>query len=284
MLRRGQRREARVRPLYAADADEVEACLGRSPLENVFLRSEIRHGALRQGALLGVQRPLDRRLHAVALTGPLVVPWAPAARDLATLADALRPSMGRVQLIVGPRDQVRGLERLLADSMRPIRLLRGEQPHYAVTSGELRPPDGAPPPLRRARIGDVEMVARAGAAMHLEEMGFDPLVLDPVGWRERVLTLIRRGWVHIWVEDDRLVFKAECSAVTPEAIQLQGVWTDPGERGRGRATAAMAAICAERLAEAAAVTLFVNDFNLPAIHVYERVGFRRIGAMRSVLF
>lgn len=284
VLRRGQLRQPRVRQLWAADRDEVEACLGRHPLDNVFLRSEVSRGALRQGALLGVQRPLDRRLHGVALVGPLLVPWAPAEPDLAALATALRPNLRRVQLMVGPHDQVERLEALLADDLRPIRLLRAVQPHYAVTAERLRIPPGVAPPLRVARVQDLERMARAGAAMHLEEMGFDPLVLDPVGWRERVITMIRRGWVHLWEEEGRIVFKAECSAVTAEAVQLQGVWTDPEFRGQGRGTSAMAEVCRRLLQETAAVTLFVNDFNQAAIRVYEKVGFERIGTMRSVLF
>ncbi|MHB1522837.1 MAG: GNAT family N-acetyltransferase [Candidatus Dormibacteria bacterium] len=284
MLRRGRLRPPRVRQLWAADRDEVEACLAQSPLENVFLRSEVRRGALRDGALLGVQRSGERRVRAVALRGPLLVPWAPQAADLSALAEALRPTLHRVQLIVGPKDQVERLQRLCEGDLRPVRLLRGEQPHYSLTAGQLRPVAGPRAPLRLARIQDLERVAQAGAAMHREEMGFDPLELDPVGWRERVVTAIRRGWVHLWEEDGRIVFKAECSAVTPEAVQIQGVWTDPELRGQGRATAGMAEVCRQLLASTGAVTLFVNDFNLPAIRVYEKVGFTRIGTMRSVLF
>jgi len=284
VLRRASLRHPRARQLWAADSVAVDACLELSPLETVYLRSEIRHGALRQGALLGIFHPDDRRLHAVALQGPLVVPWAPLERDLVTLAAALRGQVRFVQLIVGPRDQVAGLQRLLAPQLGPIRLLRAEQPHYAVDQDGLLVPALAPPPLRQAGVGDLEQAVRAGAAMHLEEVGFDPLASDPIGFRQRVLTLIRRGWVHVWMEAGEIVFKAECSAVTPEAIQLQGVWTNPKFRGQGRGTVAMAALCQQLLAETQVVTLFVNDFNATAIHVYERIGFRRIGTMRSVLF
>ncbi|MHB1526622.1 MAG: GNAT family N-acetyltransferase [Candidatus Dormibacteria bacterium] len=284
MLRRASLRQPRARQLGAADSVAVGACLELHPLETVYLRSEIRHGALRQGAVVGVEHPGDRRLHAVALQGPLVVPWAPAERDLVTLAGALREQVHFMQLIVGPRDQVAGLQRLLAPHLPPVRLLRAEQPHYAVDLDGLVRVGAEPPRLRLATVADLEQAVAAGAAMHLEEVGFDPLRSDPVGFRQRVLTLIRRGWVHVWMEDGEIVFKAECSAVTAEAIQLQGVWTNPRFRGQGRGTLAMACLCQQLLADTAAVTLFVNDFNAVAIHVYERIGFRRIGTMRSVLF
>ena len=284
VLRRASLRQPRARQLGAADSVAVDACLELSPLETVYLRSEIRHGALRQGAVVGVEHPDDHRLHAVALRGPLVVPWAPVERDLVALAAALRGQIQLVQLIVGPRDQVAGLQRLLAPQLGPVRLLRAEQPHYAVDLDGLLPLPGEPPPLRQATVADLEQTVAAGAAMHLEEVGFDPLRADPVGFRQRVLTLTRRGWVHIWMEDGQIVFKAECSAVTAEAIQLQGVWTNPKFRGQGRGTRAMACLSQQLLGETAAVTLFVNDFNAVAIHVYERIGFRRIGTMSSVLF
>lgn len=261
----------------------VDECLSASPLENVFLRSEIRHGALRQGAILGIEDTHDHQLQAVSMQAPLVVPWAPSPREVAALAEALRPQLSSVQLIVGPRDQVAALQRLLVHELRPARLLRAEQPHYAVDLDQLEKPAGPAPPLRLATMRELEQVVIAGAAMHLEEVGFDPMGSDPVGFRERVVTLIRRGWVHVLMENDRVAFKAECSAVTPEAIQLQGVWTSPELRGRGIGTRSMAALCRQLLADTGAVTLFVNDFNQPAIRVYERVGFRRIGTMRSLL-
>jgi ribosomal protein S18 acetylase RimI-like enzyme len=273
-----------VRQLLAADLLALEECLGEAPLDNVYLRSELRHGALRQGALYGVEHPSHpQAICAAALLGPLVVPWAPAPRDLAALAEALRPRAHLIQLMVGPRNQIALLQKLLGRQLRPPRLLRSDQPHYAITNQELGG-DWEPAPMRQATLSDFDQVMMAGAAMHLEEVGFDPMRSDPDGYRQRVQTLIRRGWIHIWVEDGRLAFKAECAAVTAEAIQLQGVWTRPDLRGRGLGTRGMATLCRQLLTESQAVTLFVNDFNHSAIRVYERVGFRRIGIMRSVLF
>jgi hypothetical protein len=272
-----------VRQLWAADAMELEACLDQSPLDNAYLRSEVHYGALRQGAIYGVEHPPERGFFGAAMVGPLVVPWAPEARDLVALADSLRARVHLIQLIVGPRDQVAGLQDRLGPRLRQPRLIRAEQPHYAIDD---RASICAQPeaPMRQATISDYDQVVAAGAAMHLEEVGFDPMRSDPVGFRQRVLTMIRRGWVHIWIEDGQLIFKAECAAVTAEAIQIQGVWTRPEMRGRGLATRGMATLCRQLLADAQAVTLFVNDFNTSAIRVYERVGFRRVGTMRSVLF
>jgi predicted GNAT family acetyltransferase len=46
----------------------------------------------------------------------------------------------------------------------------------------------------------------------------------------------------------------------------------------------MTTLCHQLLKETQSVTLFVNDFNHTAIGVYERVGFKRIGSMRTVQY
>ena len=250
----------------------------------MFLRSEARLGALRRGQLLGVVHPPDGEIRAVALGGAMVVPWSPGLHDIPLLAAALRPQAAAIQLLVGPRDAAAALHQALQDVLPPPRLLRAEQPVYTVDETTVRAPREAPAPVRRAGPADLELLTAASAAMHREEVGFDPMDVDPWGFRLRMRTLVERGWAYVWTESDLLVFKAECAAVTPEAVQLQGVWTDPSRRGRGHGTAAIGTLSTHLLRESARVTLFVNDFNTRAIGVYERAGFRRDGTMRSYLY
>ena len=80
-----------------------------------------------------------------------------------------------------------------------------------------------------------------------------------------------------------ILFKAEASAWTPSAVQLQQVWVDPEARNRGYAQRALRDLCRRLLEEVPAVCLFVRPENAVAIHVYERVGMRRQGSYRSVL-
>ena len=79
-------------------------------------------------------------------------------------------------------------------------------------------------------------------------------------------------------------FKAEASAWTPEAVQLQQVWVDPPARLHGYATRAMRDLIRLLLAEVPAVCLFVRAENAPAIRLYETVGMRHVLDYRSVLF
>jgi uncharacterized protein len=115
------------------------------------------------------------------------------------------------------------------------------------------------------------------AAMHLEEMGEDPLTVDPTGYRRRVRTLIDRGWTFIHRSADRrIAFKMDIGCAGLTTGQIQGVYTPPGLRRRGVATAGMAACCALAFTWYPVLSLYVNDFNRPAVALYERLGFTRM--------
>jgi len=82
-----------------------------------------------------------------------------------------------------------------------------------------------------------------------------------------------------------VVFKAELGSVTPDAVQIQGVWVNPACRGQGIAAPAMAAVVAQAQAEIApTASLYVNDFNERALRVYRKVGFTQVGTYATVLF
>jgi predicted GNAT family acetyltransferase len=87
------------------------------------------------------------------------------------------------------------------------------------------------------------------------------------------------------VEDGEVVFKAELGAVSNHACQVQGVWVRPDRRGRGLATAGVAAVLADALVTTApVVSLYVNDYNVAARAVYARCGFAQVGTFATVLF
>ena len=95
---------------------------------------------------------------------------------------------------------------------------------------------------------------------------------------------IEEGRSWLWVEDGTILFKAEASAWTPSAVQLQQVWVDPQVRGAGLRDSAGSATSAGCSSRDAAVCLFVRPENAPAIRVYEEIGMRRTVTYRSVLF
>jgi len=66
---------------------------------------------------------------------------------------------------------------------------------------------------------------------------------------------------------------------------VQGVWVAPELRGHGLGFAGMAAVVAlVRRDLAPVVSLYVNDYNLAARRVYERVGFRQTASFATVMF
>src|SRR5437899_3043043 len=98
----------------------------------------------------------------------------------------------------------------------------------------------------------------ACAAAHELELGLDPLARDADGFRWRTLAQIEEGRSWVWLEDGVILFKAEASAWTPSAVQLQQVWVDPAARGRGYGLRGLADLCRLLLDSTPAVTLFVR--------------------------
>jgi predicted GNAT family acetyltransferase len=157
---------------------------------------------------------------------------------------------------------------------------RPGQPVYVIE----RMPDPGGSGLREATAGDLDLLVPACAHAHFEEIGLDPLERDFHGFRWRTQAQIREGRSWIWTQRGTILFKAEASAWTPDAVQLQQVWVDPGERNRGYAQRAMRDLCRLLLGEVAAVCLFVRADNAPAIRVYEKIGMRRTITYRSLIF
>ena len=91
-----------------------------------------------------------------------------------------------------------------------------------------------------------------------------------------------RSW--LWAEDGVILFKAEASAWTPEAVQLQQVWVDPDVRRRGYGARGLADLCGRLLEQVPTVCLFVRAENDPAIRLYEAIGMEHVLDYRSLLF
>jgi len=157
---------------------------------------------------------------------------------------------------------------------------RPGQPVYTLDE----PPEAAETGLRAATLDDLERLVPACSAAHREEIGIDPLRRDPEGFRWRTRAQIEEGRSWLWLEDGVIRFKAEASAWTPAAVQLQQVWVDPGARNRGYATRGMRDLCRLLLEKAPTVCLFVRPENAPALRVYERIGMRRTITYRSLIF
>jgi RimJ/RimL family protein N-acetyltransferase len=236
----------------------------------VFLEDIARRGLGRFSAL-----ERDGVLVALCHVGANVVP---SGERCGAFADAT--TRGQARMIIGEEDAVGDLWEEAKPRMPRPRDDRPGQPVYIL--------DEPPPPgdtgLRRATQDDLELLVPACAEAHREEIGIDPLRRDAEGFRWRTRAQIEEGRSWLWVEDGVICFKAEASAWTPSAVQLQQVWVDPEVRNRGFAKRAMQDLCRLLLERVPTVCLFVRPENAPAIRVYEGIGMQRTIAYRSLIF
>ena len=252
------------------DAQVIDFC-EEDPVERVFLEDVARRGL---GRFVGVA---DRsgKLTSLCHAGANLVP---AGRGCGTYAPVAHNARSR--MIIGEANAVGELWEAARDLLPPAREDRPRQPVYVMTE----PPAAGRTRLREATPHDLERLLPACAAAHELELGVDPLARDPDGFRWRTIAQIDEGRSWLWVEDDVVLFKAEASAWTPHAVQLQQVWTDPAARGLGYATRGLQDLIRLLLDTTPAVTLFVRAENADAIALYERVGMRKELEYRSVLF
>ena len=146
----------------------------------------------------------------------------PVRRGCAAFADAT--ARGQARMIIGEEHAVDELwaEARGADAARRATTGRASR----CTCSTTRPSRGRPASARR-RSTTSTLLVPACAAAHREEIGIDPLRRDPEGFRWRTRSQIEEGRSWIWLEDGVICFKAEASAWTPSAVQLQQVWVDP---------------------------------------------------------
>jgi predicted GNAT family acetyltransferase len=273
-----------VRTLGAGDTRAALALIDRDPLANVFVASRVEAVGLspsRLGAEMWAH-PGRGALRSLCYAGANLVPLASDEAAVRAFADRARRHRPRCSSIVGPASMVAPLWELLEPAWGRAREVRPRQPLLSIAAPPRVP---ALPGVRRVRPDEVETLLPASIAMFTEEVGVSPIAADGgSSYRSRVTELVRHGRAFALLDGGRVRFKAEVGAVSRRACQLQGVWVDPAERGRGLGSAGTAAVVAEALATLApAVTLYVNDFNTAARAAYRRVGFTEVGCFASVL-
>lgn len=283
-----QERDWVLTPLAPRDVGAALEFLESDPLLNVYFISRLRdEGTGPKGQTLFIhcdQSPvaLASLSTNVVLAGNDSAPLSLREEAMARLGDRILARLTPVRAIISDARMVDPLWRRIEGQLSPPTVVRLNQPVYAIHAGPTDLPDLTT--IRYAAERDLQALVPACAAMHLEEVGINPLERDAVGYRQRVRELIDRGRSLVITERGRILFKCEFSAVTDAAVQIMGVWTAPSERRRGLARRGMAEVCGHLLRRGKAVTLFVNDFNTPAVRLYESLGFRQIGTNRALIW
>ena len=276
-----------IRSLSDDDAGPALAFLRRDPLVNVYLISRLLEERF-VSATQTVEVRYNRDIVLVAsLATNIVMACDPAApreiidAAIAVVAERVLTRMLPVRAVISPAPLVDALWKRLQSQLDPPTVIRMSQPVYAI-AGRFDFPDLKE--IRYSTTRDLDLLVPACAAMHTEEVGIDPLERDAPGYRERIRELVEKKRSLIRLADKAIVAKCEFSAVTPEAVQLMGVWTDPRYRRRGLGRALLREVCGHLARKGRSVTLFVNDFNRPAIALYESLGFKRIGVNRALIW
>jgi RimJ/RimL family protein N-acetyltransferase len=255
--------------LVEPEREQILRFCAEDPVERVFLEDVARRGL---GRFVGLVEEGD--LVGLCHVGINAVPSGRGCSAFAREVVKAGPRM-----LIGESGAVDELWDEARTHLPSPREDRPGQPVYVIRE----PPRAGGTKLRPATLDDLELLLPSCAAAHQEELGVDPMLRDPEGFRWRTRAQIEEGRSWLWTEDGVICFKAEASAWTPSAIQLQQVWVDPPARRRGYATRALRDLCRELLTRVPAVCLFVRAENFAATRLYEAVGMQRVLWYRSVL-
>jgi predicted GNAT family acetyltransferase len=274
-----------VRLLGDTDRAAAERLLDQEPYAGAQVAERIAAAGMswrRQDArILGYGS--RRQLESLCWLGANLIPVRAGPNAVAAFADLVSAEPRTCSSIVGDAGAVLELWGRLHAAWGSARDVRACQPLLVADGLPARYTD---PAVRLVRPDEIDLLYPAAVAMYNEEVGISPIVdAGDVAYRERVRDLVHSGRAYARFVDGEVVFKAELAVITRHTAQIQGVWTAPGWRGRGVATAGMAAVVRDALRRVApTVSLYVNDFNSAARGVYARCGFRRVGTFATVLF
>jgi predicted GNAT family acetyltransferase len=279
--RRDAARFVTATPLEAAHRQEVIDFLAERPLHTVVMAGFVRDNGLvsplNRGSFYAC-RDEEGRLEGVALIGHATLIEARTEEALAAFARLARESESG-HVILGESEKVGRFWDYYATGEDSPRLLCREmlleQRWPVAVREEVKG-------LRLATVDDLELVMPVQAEMAFEESGVNPLEKDPEGFRRRCARRIEMGRVWVWVEDNRLIFKADIISETPEVIYLEGIWVNPEERGKGYGLRCMSQLGRELLARTDSLSLLVNERNSKALSLYRRAGYKLRGCYDTI--
>jgi len=274
-----------IRQLGESERAAVEKILDRDPYAGAQIAERVAAHGLSwwrsEGRIYGYGP--GRRVESLIWSGAHLVPVCSSSAAVSAFADVLGAEPRICSSIIGRSDAVLDLWDRLGGHWGRARDVRPNQP---LLVADHDPPVAADPEVRLVRPSEVEQLFPAAVAMYTEEVGVSPLLEDGGrGYRRRIAELVKGKRAYARFVGDRVIFKAELAIVTHRTTQVQGVWVDREFRGRGLAAAAMATVVRDALRRVApTVSLYVNDYNTAARHVYARCGFVSAGSFATVLF
>lgn len=140
----------------------------------------------------------------------------------------------------------------------------------------------APGQLRAATTDDIDLLAAWALAFHHEAL---PGQMQPAEARDTVERRVAAGDLFVWQDNDDIVSMAARSRPMPHGITVNLVYTPPELRGRGYATACVAAL-SQRLLDSGYdfCCLFTDLSNPTSNSIYQRIGYRPVCDFNEYLF
>jgi predicted GNAT family acetyltransferase len=215
---------------------------------------------------VAVQQPVDTALAV-----------APMSADLAgAIAAAVDADGGTLPGVFGPAGVASHFAEVWAGLRTVAAVLTSAEQVCEVV--DLRMPPGVGGALRRAAAADRELL-----------LSWLPGFRPGAGWASSnpaavfVTRRLAAGEVWIW-DDNGPVSMAARTETVAGVSRIQAVNTPPELRGRGYASAGVAALSAGVLAQGLRCVLTVNVANTVASSVYQRLGYRAVSDVRRYQF
>jgi RimJ/RimL family protein N-acetyltransferase len=280
-----------IRILEPGDEAALEAFLLPRVASSMFLIGNMRAAGLADRGQI-YQGTYAARLQDGKIVGVVAHYWNrnlvlqdpidPAALCAAAVRTSGRPIGG----LIGPNDQV-GLAKAALGIGGSSAQMDETEMLYSLELEELVVPDALSSGRvtgRRIQPGDVDLLARWGAAYEVEALGEE----DSPRLRHRVREETERAVKEqrTWVLEDggRPVACSSFNTAIAEAVQVGGVWTPPELRRRGYGRAVVAApLLDARTVGVEKGILFTGEDNIAAQKAYEALGFRPVGDYSLVL-
>lgn len=244
-------------PVQETEKAETLCFLAQRPLHTVYMSSLIRdngvESSLNRGGFYSY-RDSQGQLEGIALLGHATL--IDARSDLSLNAFArLAQQSSLPYLIRGEEDVIKKFWSQYGRSGQVARRICRE----LLLAQDSAPQGPEVAGLRQATIEDLETIIKVNSQMAQDESGSDPLKRDAEGFRDRTARRISRGRNWIWMEDGKLRFKADILADTPEAIYLEGIYVEPGERGKGYGLKCLSQLGRMLLPRTKSICLTVNE-------------------------
>ncbi|HYO91376.1 MAG TPA: GNAT family N-acetyltransferase, partial [Pyrinomonadaceae bacterium] len=223
-----------------------------------------------RGIFYGARRDFNKELVGVALVGHATLVETSYDSALRTFAQIAREIPG-AHVHLGQQRRIKQFWRYYSRGGQRARLFCREL--LFELREEFLPKTEEVEGLRLATLDDLAYVMPVQACMAFEESGVNPMETDAVGFRLRCARRIEQGRVFVWIQDNRLLFKADILADTARAVYLEGVYTSPAARNQSYGSRCLLQTARTLLSRTRSVMLLVNEQNRKAQEFYRRTGF-----------